>query len=619
MLAALFLQILTAKAAPPDFDSQADCIVYLEQLRNDRAADPLSALDAVNELIALSKTNAWPEANLYASTYKLELYVKQENISGAHALHTQLWPSAEKLGDPLIVARLMMANLKIKFARSDNEGIAALYEPLKKRAEESTSSAEQGEIHLALGLSAQGNMRLAEAIRSYKLAYDAFDSIDDSVSKALVLNSLADTYGVMRDTQRSIEYFKLALELHREVEDKFGESVVLYNLGRVYVTAEDFVLAEASYSAALKISQEIGDSIGVAWAQSALAKLALENERWEVALALGKKAEPVFAEAGDKQSQFESILYQSKAYLGAGDIAQAEQALSKCEALLPPVRTVSSYFEFLDLDSKIAAAKGDYERAYSSVEKKFQWVVERNRRDTEKQGQRYKAEFDTQLKEKQNEVLQKENELKELKILEQQRTQGVWILAIILAAVLLLFVATLLFFQTKNRNRFRALAMRDHLTDSPNRRAILQFAQERLDEAVRASIPLIIGIIDLDSFKKLNDTFGHDAGDEVLKNFALACSSALRKQDGFGRYGGEEWLVVFANTELSQIAAIFERVRDHLNKLPAKGIPEDHQVTFSMGVAQYHRATHKTLDALIKQADEKLYEAKGNGRNRFEA
>lgn len=619
LLLVFSLSAYAARGDSVDVVTEEECIARAESLRRDQAANPFDALGAVEALVELSRIKGWQRAYLYASTYKLELYVKQDSISAAHVIHEELLPLSTVASDPVITARLMMANLKIKFALNDIKNVSDLHSPLRQRARISTDPSEVGEIYLALGLSLQNNYRLGEATKLYQRAYEVFDSIDDEVSKALVLNSLADAYRNLGDTELAVEYFKLALEIHRRVGDQFGASVVLYNLGNVHVASGELVLAVEALSEALQLSEKIDDTIGMAWAQSSLAEVALKKEDWETAVTLLQQAQPVFAQAGDKQSELDCMLYQAAAHLGAGDIDSAEKMLALGKSSLPVGKSVSSYYEFYKTDAQVGAAKGDYKRAYASLERKYNWVIAQHKRDTEKQVQRYKTEFDTQLKDKQNEVLQKENELQELRIQRQRRGKRLWILAVLLVVALLLFVGTLLFLQTKNRNRFKALAMRDHLTDSPNRRAVLQFAQERFDEAVHASRSVIIAIVDLDNFKKLNDSFGHEAGDEALKNFALACSSSLRQQDGYGRYGGEEWLLVLSDIDVIQVARVFERLRTNLNQCVAKGIPADYEITFSMGVAKYDRSVHKNIDEMIKQADERLYVAKENGRNRFES
>ena len=173
----------------------------------------------------------------------------------------------------------------------------------------------------------------------------------------------------------------------------------------------------------------------------------------------------------------------------------------------------------------------------------------------------------------------------------------------------------MLFIQTRNRNHFKAMALNDHLTKAPNRRAILDYAEIRFQESSRTHQPLMVGIIDIDNFKKLNDTYGHKVGDDVLVAFATACKNVIRQYDRFGRYGGEEWLFVFVNTAPQDISVIFGRIRDEFNLVIQQRHHHFHDVTFSMGVASYSKDDEQTLQQLINHADKKLYQAKDQGKD----
>ena len=173
----------------------------------------------------------------------------------------------------------------------------------------------------------------------------------------------------------------------------------------------------------------------------------------------------------------------------------------------------------------------------------------------------------------------------------------------------------LLYNQTKNRNWYKNLALKDHLTNAPNRRAILHNAQEYFRAARQSGISFSVALIDLDYFKKFNDLYGHEVGDEVLIAFGQVCESVLRKQDVYGRYGGEEWLLALSNTNHEEIKIIFQRIKTQFNEMKIKGVPTETTLCFSMGVAQYDRKKDKSLQVMINRADHNLYKAKDMGRD----
>ena len=123
-------------------------------------------------------------------------------------------------------------------------------------------------------------------------------------------------------------------------------------------------------------------------------------------------------------------------------------------------------------------------------------------------------------------------------------------------------------------------------------------------------------MVDLDHFKRVNDTWGHDAGDRVLRAFAEAAAATLRSQDRLGRYGGEEWLLVSPGAGAAELQAIFRRLRERFAAMPIEGLPQPHGLSFSMGGAPDHPGC-ASIDALITEADRRLYRAKNEGRDRL--
>ncbi len=162
-------------------------------------------------------------------------------------------------------------------------------------------------------------------------------------------------------------------------------------------------------------------------------------------------------------------------------------------------------------------------------------------------------------------------------------------------------------------DQLRHQAMTDELTGCLNRRAILQLLDRLL--ASPDSYPGVV-LFDIDHFKKVNDSHGHAAGDRVLSYYAQEIHELLRAGDGFGRIGGEEFLIVFDNVNMDNLLQLAERFRQRFDE---RRCPVDGQrlhVTASFGVALRQRG--ESADALQARADAALYKAKSNGRNRVE-
>jgi diguanylate cyclase (GGDEF)-like protein/PAS domain S-box-containing protein len=167
--------------------------------------------------------------------------------------------------------------------------------------------------------------------------------------------------------------------------------------------------------------------------------------------------------------------------------------------------------------------------------------------------------------------------------------------------------------QRQAHENLRALATHDPLTGVFNRRAVEDVLRKELDRAERHDRPLAVAMMDADHFKNINDTYGHQTGDEVLRAISGRCQKTLRSNDVFGRYGGEEFVVVFPETSIADAAVVAERLRAAVAENPIKVGPNALEVTVSIGLAEF--APGQNLEKLFQRADSALYAAKQDGRN----
>jgi diguanylate cyclase len=163
--------------------------------------------------------------------------------------------------------------------------------------------------------------------------------------------------------------------------------------------------------------------------------------------------------------------------------------------------------------------------------------------------------------------------------------------------------------------RIEELAELDELTGSFNRRCIMRMLDDELARADRLNTPCSIALIDLDWFKRINDAYGHPTGDEVLRTFAITVFANIRNIDKFGRYGGEEFLLVLPDTPDKAAARILDRLRAIIADLDWSAFSPGMKVTISAGVATL--AGEETADTFLARADSALYAAKAQGRNRI--
>jgi diguanylate cyclase (GGDEF)-like protein len=167
-----------------------------------------------------------------------------------------------------------------------------------------------------------------------------------------------------------------------------------------------------------------------------------------------------------------------------------------------------------------------------------------------------------------------------------------------------------------SQKRLFELATKDGLTGLWNRRTILQFLSDALSQGVRQKTPTGVIMMDVDYFKAINDTCGHQAGDKVLTTLAARLQEHIRPYDRIGRYGGDEFIIVLPDCGIKAAANIAERLRDGCIRKPARFKGQPLGFTLSIGCAATENMTRPTAERLIRAGDQALYEAKRSGRDR---
>ncbi len=164
----------------------------------------------------------------------------------------------------------------------------------------------------------------------------------------------------------------------------------------------------------------------------------------------------------------------------------------------------------------------------------------------------------------------------------------------------------------KKNEELKELTMRDSLTDLLNHKNSLKRLKEEIDRAKRINYPLSVAMIDLDNFKQVNDTYGHQTGDEVLRQVAGVLSENCRATDVVGRYGGEEFIVIMPDTNDRDASILIERIQTRVREMEFK---DGVRITLSCGVSEMNG---ESVHSILKSSDIMLYEAKRKGKDRVE-
>lgn len=166
----------------------------------------------------------------------------------------------------------------------------------------------------------------------------------------------------------------------------------------------------------------------------------------------------------------------------------------------------------------------------------------------------------------------------------------------------------------KSLSVIREMSIRDELTGASNRRHIMEQLENERQRVSRGGERFSIAMLDIDHFKTVNDTLGHLAGDEVLRGTSNVIRNSLRSVDLYGRFGGEEFLIIMTQTDIEGAMICAERVRKAVEQKRFPSLGNDFKVTVSLGLTDYRK--NEKIDTTIARADLALYRAKDGGRNR---
>ncbi len=337
-----------------------------------------------------------------------------------------------------------------------------------------------------------------------------------------------------------------------------------------------------------------------------LAKQAIEDSQIQLAKQLLAQAKALADQAGNVTLQTTIWLYEAQ----HGSLPQRQSAMTRLNALQLDKLASADQLNLATLNANRANEREDWQAASAFYEQaqSLNVTVSRNRALA-----REYASFQLIEQAKALESARQQSVLQGLQVEKQSQQQVIYLLALACSLLCLAIVVLLFIRKYKDAKRFEHLANTDGLTQVLNRRAVQDYAEQVRKEFLQTNKPFVLALADIDHFKSVNDTYGHDAGDIVLTTFAERAKLLIRQHDAVGRWGGEEWLFVLPTTEIAAAQGLFERLRKAVADVDIG--THTLNITFSMGAVQ--ASGQSDITSLINQADELLYKAKRNGRDQL--
>ena len=472
------------------------------------------------------------------------------------------------------------------------------------------------------GLVARGDVRSyfgehALALSDFVAAQRVYEAAGLRFKAEANLQNIGIAYRRMGEYERARGYLEQGLEIALRQRDWNAVLVQWLQIGYLHEETRDPDRALAAYDQALQVArQRLGPGdLGIAELGVASARIAKGEP--QAALAALQRARADFETINDQSNAGMLALLEGQARGALGDDDAALEAFGRAEqafegernerylAMLYPERA-----KVLERSGRPAEALADYRR-YVALRDKLQEAR------TDQRTLMLRQQFEARQRELENRQLRREKALREQELAASQRARRWQAGAIMLGGVLFALLAAFAIRQLVRLRRMRVLALTDELTGVANRRRIELAAAEAIAHARAEGRPLCLVALDIDYFKRINDSFGHLAGDAVIARVAAACEQALRQRDALGRIGGEEFLVLLPDTALDAAVPVGERLRANVQALRWADIAADLQVTVSLGIAQLHPDDTGLRD-LLRRADAALYRAKSGGRNALE-
>jgi len=456
-------------------------------------------------------------------------------------------------------------------------------------AEELADPAEIGKTASNIGNVYLEADKPEEALRYQERALAAFEKANFRIGVAGGALNLGATRNQLADRAERDGTASLASQLRRQAIADFEKSLLNFRLLDV----------PRGVSAAL-------NSLGGAERRGGTPAAALAHV--EEALALRRKV-------GDRHGEAESLLLLARIHSELGQKGVALRSATDAVRIGESIEANSLLLEGYGLLGELSRAAGDFKAALESFEKRD---AIQKKLDAERVGERLtelQVKYDAEKKSKEIELLRRDRQIRELEL----KRQATIARGAVGGVIFLVLIAILAY--NRYRIRIRAeklletMSRTDPLTGLSNRRDLMEKIEYERTRARRGPKVLSLVICDADSFKKINDTYGHYAGDAALRFIAKALRETARGQDMVGRWGGEEFLLVLPDTDAAGAAVLSEKIREALrNRICSTESGLTFPVTMTFGVAQ-ERAEEDT-DRWIRRADDALLRGKREGKNR---
>ena len=464
----------------------------------------------------------------------------------------------------------------------------------------------RGAIHLTIGNNQLALSDLEESTRIFR-------DNNDSYNLGLNYNLLAILHHDASDYETAIEYYKESASYDLE-ESAYNQSALAYNLATAYFSLGDYEQAERSYRQSAELARAVDDMHTTSAAQIGIAELQLTQDAIDEAEETLQPLFQIVLDADDPLMLFNLSLLMARVKIKQAAYADAQIYIRQAERAASVTGLPRLRLKTLQRSAELYAAQEQWQAAFAAQQAYSELNEALRERREEELNAELRVRYSAQLNQEKVALLEEQNQLQQAVITQQDVTKRyLWLL---LAGGFIALMLTFIGYRRQQRLKAELyqLSTTDSLTQVANRRHIIDQLKQMHQKSLTGAQPFTLVMVDLDHFKSINDSYGHDTGNEVLIAFAQTVQTLIADTGSIGRVGGEEWLILLKTDNEKLVRAQLDLFRKRFSaKRPAK-IPHDYTLSFSSGIlictGQYNSYEH-----ILSDADAALYQAKQAGRN----
>lgn len=434
---------------------------------------------------------------------------------------------------------------------------------------------------------------------------DEVDSDDENVS----VYGLASYFHSMGgDSSLAVEYALLALDSARRSDSDRLTCLALGWLAHAYEARAMLDEAWAAGNDAMPWCRRSGDAISEGWVEILLAGVALLNDDIEEADALIDLAASRHSDSYH-DGNLDARLIKARVLLAKGE---AGGALAMAEPLINQSDRSDRLAQAFSVSADAAASLGDYHAALEFSRRHIEAREDYLKRTRSMRLAFLEIQFNKRHQEQGINLLKEQSRVTRLTEQSRRDQDRLKKIAMIFGGIILILLILWLLYAWRDRRHFRRLSRLDGLTDLYNHTRFFELMDERIKDAKATDQPLVLALGDIDHFKEVNDRFGHQIGDEVLRQTARLLKEIFETSNLIGRVGGEEFAICLINHDLSAAREVVEQLRQRLAGQARR--KTDPPITISFGIGQARES--ESPEELRRRTDQALYQAKNQGRNR---